>query len=62
MLYVAKPNLNNSLGQKTFSDLREAVDYLEEATGHKMDFVVDKRTKERTYDWELVGKLKRIQS
>jgi hypothetical protein len=62
MLYVAKPNLNNSLGQKTFPDLRAAVDYLEEKTGHKMDYVVDKRTKERIYDWELIGKLKRLNS
>jgi hypothetical protein len=62
MLYVAKPNLNNSLGRKTFSDMEAAVTYLEEKTGHKMDFVVDKRTKVRIYDWELVGKLKRINS
>ena len=62
MMYVAKPNLNNSLGQKTFSDMEEAVAYLEATTGHKMDFVTDKRTKERTYDWELIGKLKRIKA
>jgi hypothetical protein len=60
MMYLAKPKLNNTIGQKTFSDMEEAVSYLEKATGYKMDFVVDKRTKERTYDWELVGKLKRI--
>jgi len=62
MLYVAKPNLNNSIGQKTFSDMEAAVAYLEDKTGHKMDFVVDKYTKERTYDWELIGKLKRIKA
>jgi len=62
MLYVAKPKINNTIGQKTFSDMEAAVAYLEEATGHKMDFVVDKRTKEKTYDWELVGKLKRIKA
>jgi hypothetical protein len=62
MLYVAKPKLNNTIGQKTFDDMEAAVAYLEEATGHKMDFVVDKRTKEKTYDWELVGKLKRIKA
>ena len=62
MLYVAKPKLNNTIGQKTFYDMEEAVAYLEEATGHKMDFLVDKRTKEKTYDWELVGKLKRIKA
>ena len=62
MLYVAKPKMNNTIGQKTFSDMEAAVSYLEEATGHKMDFVVDKRTKEKTYDWELIGKLKRIKA
>jgi hypothetical protein len=61
-MYVAKPNLNNSLGQKTFATLKEAVSYLEEKTGHKMDFVVDKYSKEKIYDWELVGKLKRIEA
>jgi len=60
MLYVAKPKLNNSIGQKTFDSIIDAVSYLEEATGHKMDYVVDKKTKEKTYDWELIGKLKRI--
>jgi hypothetical protein len=60
MLYVAKPKLNNSIGQKTFDSIIDAVAYLEEATGHKMDYVVDKKTKEKTYDWELIGKLKRI--
>jgi hypothetical protein len=61
-MFIAKPNLNNSLGQKSFNDLKEAVSYLEEKTGHKMDYVVDKRTKERIYDWELIGKLKRVQA
>ena len=62
MLYVAKPKLNNTIGQKTFDNILDAVAYLEDQTGHKMDFVVDKRTKEKTYDWELVGKLKRIKA
>jgi hypothetical protein len=62
MKYVAKPNLNNNTGLKTFSDMEDAVCYLEEKTGHKMDFVVDKRTKEKTYDWELIGKLKRVKA
>jgi hypothetical protein len=61
-MFIAKPNLNNSLGQKTFTDLKEAVAYLEEKTGHKMEYVIDKRTKERIYDWELIGKLKRIKA
>ena len=62
MMYVAKPNLNNNTGLKSFSDIEEAVLYLEEKTGHKMDFVKDPKTKEKTYDWELVGKLKRIKA
>jgi hypothetical protein len=62
MMYVAKPNLNNNTGLKTFSDMEAAVSYLEEKTGYKMDFVIDKRTKERTYDWELIGKLKRVKA
>ena len=62
MLYVAKPNMNNSLGQKIFSNIEAAVAYLEEQTGHKMDFVKDPKTKEKTYDWEIIGKLKRIKA
>jgi hypothetical protein len=42
---------------KEFDDIKEAVLYLEEYTGFKMDFVYNKKTKEKTYDWELVGKL-----
>ena len=62
MMYVAKPNLFNTIGQKSFADIKAAVSYLEEKTGHKMDYVVDKRTKERTYDWELIGKLIRVKA
>ena len=57
MFYVAKPNLNNKTGMKMFSDMEEAVSYLEHATGYKMDFVRDKETNVKLYDWELVGKL-----
>jgi hypothetical protein len=60
MRYVAKPNLINNTGMKTFERIEEAVAYLEEKTGHKMDYVRNPKTKEVTYDWELVGKLKRI--
>ena len=60
MKYVAKPNLNNDTGLKEFTDLKEAVKYLESKTGYKMDFERDRRTGEVTYDWELVGKLKRV--
>ena len=61
-MFIAKPKLNNTIGQKTFPDMEAAVAYLEKATGHKMDYVVNKKTKEKTYDWELVGKLKRIKA
>jgi hypothetical protein len=60
--YLAKPNINNTTGQKVFDTLTEAVAYLEERTGHKMDFVVDRKTKVKTYDWEIIGKLKRIEA
>lgn len=59
-MYLAKPNLNNTIGQQKFETLDQAVAYLEEKTGHKMDFVYNKKTKEKKYDWELVGKLKKI--
>jgi hypothetical protein len=42
--------------------MEAAVAYLEEKTGYKMDFVVNKKTKEKTYDWELIGKLKRVKA
>ena len=60
MKYVAKPKLNNTIGQKVFDRIEDAVTYLEEATGHRLDYVVDRKTKEKTYDWELIGKLKRV--
>lgn len=62
MQFLAKPNLNNTTGQKVFDTLAEAVKYLEEKTGHKMDFIVDRKTKVKTYDWEIIGKLKRIEA
>ena len=61
-MYMAKPNLNNSLHSKTFATKKEAVKYLEEVTGYKMDFEVDRKTKVKTYDWELVGKLVEVKS
>jgi hypothetical protein len=62
MKYIAKPYLNKNTGMKEFDDIKEAVLYLEDYTGFKMDFVYNKKTKEKTYDWELVGKLKRIKT
>ena len=57
VMFLAKPNLNNTLHSKTFETKKEAVKYLEDVTGFKMDFEVDRKTKIKTYDWELVGKL-----
>jgi hypothetical protein len=62
MKYVAKPNLNNNTGLKAFLDIKEAVKYLEDTTGHKMDFVKDRKTGDAVYDWEIIGKLKRVAS
>ena len=60
MKYIAKPYLNRNTGMKEFADIKEAVLYLERYTGYKMDFVRDRKTKEKTYDWELCGKLIRV--
>ena len=62
MKFVAKPNLNNTLGMQTFDTIKEAVKYLEQTTGHKMDYVVDRKTGVKTYDWELIGKLKIVEA
>ena len=56
-MWLAKPNLNNNTNSKTFDKVEDAVTYLEEVTGYKMDFVRNKKTKVKTYDWQLVGKL-----
>lgn len=57
MKYLAKPYLNKNLGMKEFERIEEAVRYLENYTGFQMSFEVNKKTKVKTYDWELVGKL-----
>ena len=63
MKFIAKPYLFNNQNVKEFSDIKEAVKYLEEVTGFKMDSeVTNRKTKERTYDWELVGKLIRVKA
>jgi hypothetical protein len=59
MTYIAKPYLNKDLGIKEFDSMEKAVNYLEEFTGYKMDYVVDRKTKAKKYDWELIGKLYR---
>ena len=60
MKYIAKPYLNKNTGMNEFDDIKDAVLYLEKYTGYKMDFVRDRKTKEKTYDWELCGKLIRV--
>ena len=62
MKYVAKPYLNRNTGMKEFDDIKLAVKYLEDFTGYKMEFVKDRKTKEKTYDWELCGKLIRVKA
>ena len=37
--YIAKPNLNNNIGLKTFSLESDAIQYLEEYTGYVLDAV-----------------------
>lgn len=60
MKYLAKPYLNKNLGMKEFERIEDAVRYLERYTGFQMSFEVNKKTKVKTYDWELVGKLIRV--
>jgi hypothetical protein len=62
MKYIAKPYLNRNAGMKEFDDIKLAVKYLEDFTGYKMEFVKDRKTKEKTYDWELCGKLIRVKA
>ena len=62
MKYIAKPYLNRTTGMKEFDDIKLAVKYLEDFTGYKMEFVKDRKTKEKTYDWELCGKLIRVKA
>jgi hypothetical protein len=56
-MFIAKPNLNNMLHAKEFATKKEAVAYLEEYTGIEMAYERNRKTKEITYDWELIGKL-----
>lgn len=56
-MWVAKPNLNNNTGLQEFETVKEAVKYLEEYTGIEMAYERNRKTKEITYDWELIGKL-----
>jgi|TARA_Y100000389_G_scaffold192794_1_gene220707 hypothetical protein len=56
-MWTAKPNLNNNIGIKEFEDVKAAVAYLEEYTGIEMAYERNRKTKEITYDWELIEKL-----
>ncbi len=56
-MWVAKPNLNNNNGIKEFPTAKEAVAYLEEYTGIEMAYDRNRKTKEITYDWEIIEKL-----
>jgi hypothetical protein len=56
-MWVAKPNINNNNGLKEFENVKEAVAYLEDYTGIEMAYERNRKTKEVTYDWELIGKL-----
>ena len=56
-MWVAKPNMNNNNGLKEFENVKEAVAYLEDYTGIEMAYDRNRKTKEVTYDWELIGKL-----
>jgi hypothetical protein len=56
-MYIAKPNLNNMNHAKEFAPKKDAVAYLEEFTGIEMAYERNRKTKEITYDWEIIGKL-----
>ena len=56
-MFTAQPNLNNMNNAKQFDTKKEAVKYLEEFTGIEMAYERNRKTKEITYDWELIGKL-----
>ena len=52
--YIAKPNLNNNIGLKTFTLESDAIKYLEEYTGYEMSFEKNKKTGEKYSDWYLI--------
>jgi hypothetical protein len=72
-MFVAKPNLNNTLHSKVFATKIEAVQYLEEFTGIEMSYEINKKLRKKlmkdgmsqsasleaakVYDWEIIGKL-----
>ena len=59
-MWTAKPNMSNKLHMKDFDNKKDAIDYLTEVTGYEMKWenvVLEDGSKDRVYDWELVGKL-----
>ena len=58
--YIAKPNLNNNIGLKTFTIESDAIKYLEEYTGYEMSFEKNKKTGEKYSDWYLIEKLVKV--
>ena len=42
-MFIAKPNLNNTMGTAEFPTEKEAIEYLEKYTGIEMDFEVVRR-------------------
>ena len=59
--YVAKPNLNNNIGLKTFSLESDAIKYLEEYTGMRCLLKRTKRQARKISDWYLIDKLVKVQ-
>ena len=58
--YIAKPNLNNNIGLKTFTLESDAIKYLEEYTCYEMSFEKNKKTGEKYSDWYLIEKLVKV--
>ena len=58
--YIAKPNINNNIGLKTFPVEQDAIKYLEEYTGYEMSFEKYKKTGEKISDWYLIEKLVKV--
>tara|TARA_B110000977_G_scaffold105544_1_gene137657 strand:- start:3873 stop:4073 length:201 start_codon:yes stop_codon:yes gene_type:complete len=56
-MWIAKPNLNNSIGLEVFTTAKEGAEYLEKYTGIEMAYDRNRKTKEITYDWEIIEKL-----
>jgi len=50
--FLATPNLNDSIGEKTFAKLSDAVSYLNNTTGVSM----------ADEDWKMIGKIKKLKS